>query len=196
MCYICGKSSNKIVHTMDCRYVKMIPEKNRKLFRTYKNASEAGYIQCKYCAPILKYLDREEQELTRYCRANGLFYSFNRNDGSIDVVSRSGKWKIIINGKKQFIWLYHKNVNGAWPDDFIPGYHSQRTRSSSLMGYMRYIVEHDRYRVENPLYESQRHPNAIKGSKKWNKDRRREVRARKTQDIRYVLNLIDSLAMV
>ena len=56
MCYVCGRSSNKIVHSMSCRYVKLIPEKNRKIFSNLKEASEAGYVQCKYCAHIVKYL--------------------------------------------------------------------------------------------------------------------------------------------
>ena len=194
MCYICGKSNNKIIHTMDCRYVKMMPEKNRKYYHTLKEASEAGYVQCKYCAYIKKYLNREEKQLEEFFKPSGVYFYFNPGDGSIDVISHSGKWKIIVNGQRHFIWLYHKNNNGSNYGDLVPGYHSQRIRSSSLMGYMSYIVEHDKYREENPLYNRQKHQNAEKGSKKWKKDERRAKNMRKTQSIRYVMNLLDEMA--
>ena len=31
MCYICGKSSNKIIHFPTCGYVQQIPKKNRSI---------------------------------------------------------------------------------------------------------------------------------------------------------------------
>ena len=195
MCYVCGRSSNKIVHSMSCRYVKLIPEKNRKFFSNLKEASEAGYVQCKYCAHIVKYLRKEEKELEKFCRSNGIYYRFNSEDGSLDVISPSGKWKIIVNGQKHFIWLYHKNNHGTNPGDPVPGYHSQKIRCSSLIGYMNYILKHDWYREENPLYESQRHHNLVKGSKRWKKEQRKADRIRKTQSIRYVMNLLDELSV-
>lgn len=195
MCYVCGKSRNKIVHAQGCRYVKMMPEVNRRYFNTLKEASEEGYVQCKYCAHIKKYLNREEKELEEYCRPNGVYYFFNPTDGSIDVISHSGKWKIMVNGQKHFIWLYHKNNHGVNNRNLVPGYHSQKIRSSSLMGYMTYIVKHDQFREENPLYERQMHTNTTKGSKKWKKDQRRAERMRKTQSIRYVNELLENMSL-
>ena len=37
MCYVCGKSNNKIAHTMDCRYVKMMNYK--RCFKDFKPKS-------------------------------------------------------------------------------------------------------------------------------------------------------------
>lgn len=195
MCYVCGKSSNKIVHLTGCRYVKMMPEKNRKYFNSLKDASEAGYVQCKYCSHIMKYLKREEKSLESYCRPNGVYFYFSAADGSLDVISRSGRWKIIVNGQKHYIWLYHKNNHGFKPGELVPGYHSQSIRSSSLMGYMNYIVKHDLFREDNPLYEHQKHSNAPKGSKKWKKDQRRAKNMRKTQSIRYVNELLENMSI-
>lgn len=194
MCYVCGKTGNKIVHSMGCRYVKMMSEKNKKYFNSLKEAFEAGDKQCKYCAYINKYLKKEEKELERFCRPNGVYYYYNPSDGSLDVISHSGKWKIIVNGQKNYIWLYHKNSRGSNYRDFVPGYHSQRIHSSSLMGYMRYIVEHDKYRENNPLYERQKHTNTVKGSKKWKKDQRRAEQIRRKQSIRYVNELLENMA--
>ena len=194
MSYVCGKSSNKIIHYMDCRYIKMIPTKNRKYFYTMEDASESGYVQCKYCSYIGKYINKEKKMLEHYCIPNGIHYYFNAADGSLDVISHSGKWKIIVNGQRHFIWLYHKNKFGNRPNELIPGYHSQSVRRTSLMGYMKYIVDHDRYRDDNPLYERQRHVNTIKGSKKWKKDQKRAERMRRKQSINYVINMLEEIA--
>ena len=194
MSYICGKSRNKIVHTQECRYVKMIPDNNKKYYRSLQEASDAGYVQCRYCAYIKKYLKGNERDLEKYCRLNGVYFYFNPSDGSIDVISKSGKWKIIVNGQKHYIWLYHKNNHGCNYEDFVPGYHSQKIRCNTLQGYMDYIIKHDQYREEDPLYENQKH-NTVKGSKKWKKQKKRADRIRRTQSIRYVRALIDNIAL-
>ncbi len=194
MCYVCGKSRRKIVHTPECRYVKLIPEKNKKHFRTLKDASVAGYTQCKYCSYIMGYLRNEKDQVDHYCKANGLYYSYNETEDTLDIISKSGKWKIIVNGQKHFIWLYHENRKITHSGGLVPGYHSQNTRSSTIMGYMQYIVKHDRYREENPLYEYQKHTNTVKGSKKWKKDQRRAERVRRARSIRYVEEILANMS--
>ena len=109
MCYVCGKSRNKIAHSPDCRYVKMIPEQNKKYIMSRRMVADTDYRFCKCCAPILQYLRRERQDLDNYTRATGLSYTFNPSDGSLDIISKSDVWKIIVNGGQDFIWLYHKN---------------------------------------------------------------------------------------
>lgn len=188
MSYVYGKSRNRIVHMNGCRYTKMIQHK--EYFSTLKEASDAGYVQCRYCSKIMKYLNSENKQLKDYCISNGVYFYFDPADGSVDVISRSGRWKIIVNGQRNQIWLYHRNNPGTNTDGFVPGYHSQKIRSSSLMGYMNYIVEHDRYRQENPLYECQKRA-GIKGSKG---EKRRAEKIRRMQSIRYVNELIDSMA--
>ena len=95
---------------------------------------------------------------------------------------------------KHFIWLYHENRKITHSGGLVPGYHSQNTRSSTIMGYMQYIVKHDRYREENPLYECQKHTNTVKGSKKWKKDQRRAERVRRARSIRYVEEILANMA--
>ncbi len=194
MCYVCGKSDNKIVHEIDCRYVKMIPEKNRKYFRKLQEATKEGYKQCKYCSYIRRYMKQEEDAL-KYGRKNGLFYFFNAQDGCLDVISKTGKWKIIVNGQKHQMWLYHKNTSGStMGDPLVPGYHYQRVRYDSLMEYMKYLVDHDRYRESNPLYSYQKHSTNRKGTKNWKKNQRREKEIRRKQGIRYVYAILENMA--
>lgn len=191
MCYVCGESRNKMVHKMNCRYAVMIPDKNRKYFATLREAGEAGYVQCKYCAYIRKYMKEERKELSDFCRKNGLYYEFNREDGALDVISRTGRWKIIVNGKRHFIWLYHKNLRGGRKDSFVPGYHSQKICRSTLIDYMKYIAEHDQYRMENPLYESQK---AGRGKRARAEQRQQAQKVRKWQSIRYVTELLNIMS--
>ncbi len=54
---------------------------------------------------------------------------------------------------------------------------------------------HDKYRMENPLYNSQKHGNTKKGSKKWKKENHRAKQIRRTQSIRYVTDLLDNMAL-
>ena len=68
MCYICSCSSNKIVHTGDCRYVKMMAESGKKTFDSFRAATNVGYVPCKYCSPVKKYLDREKERLEDFCK--------------------------------------------------------------------------------------------------------------------------------
>ena len=193
MCYVCGKSSNKIIHNMNCRYVKMMPDRNKNYYSSLKDAEEAGYVQCKYCAYIQKYIRNEKKELDGYCKPNGLYYMFNSADGSLDVISRTGRWKVIVNGQRHFIWLYHKNIRNSSNDTktFVQGYHSQKVRKSSLMGYMQYIVEHDNYRTETPLYKNQM---TGKGRHAKRDQERHAKKVRRLQSIRYVTDLLNNMS--
>ena len=194
MGYICGKSNNKIIHNCGCRYVKMIPKHNRKNFDLMSEALEDGYRYCKYCSHIGKYLQKEKKQLADYCKQYGVYYYFNRMDGSLDVISQSGTWKIVVKGKKHQIFLYHKNDAQTKREGEFPGYHWQNVRKSTLMGYIKYIVHHDSYREKQPLYESQKKGKHRKGTKAWRKEQCRAEQMRKKRKVRYVLDLIDKLA--
>ena len=179
MCYICGKSRNRIAHSPDCRYVKMIPDKNRSYFRNRQETAEAGYGYCRYCAPILGYLKREKKDMDNYGGATGLSYSFDPSDGSVIIISKMGTWKIIANGRQNLIWLYHQNCFGNDPDSMIPGYHCQNIRKSTILGYMDYIVKHDIFRERNPLGEEKKRP---KRSKNPVAVRKAQARGRRKAD--------------
>ena len=157
MCYVCGKSRNKIAHSLDCRYVKMIPEQNKKYIMSRRMVADTDYRFCKCCAPILQYLRRERQDLDNYTQATGLSYTFNPSDGSLDIISKSDVWKIIVNGGQDFIWLYHKNYFDGNVESMVPGYHPQHIRKSTILGYMDYIVRHDIFRELNPLDAEKKH---------------------------------------
>ena len=67
------------------------------LFRLQRN---------KLCAHINKYVGKEKKELDLYCGSKGVYYYFNRNDGALDVISKTGKWKIIVQERlTHFVWV-------------------------------------------------------------------------------------------
>ena len=186
---ISGKSSNKIVHYKDCRYVKMIPAKNKKHFLSLEEATEDGYVQCKYCARIRKYINKEMKEMTSFCESKGIDYRFNPIDGSIDIESKLDKWKIIVSGAYDYIWLYHKNSTCYEAEGTMPGYHSQNVCCTSLMGYMDYIARHDRFRRANPLHDCSRQGRSNRILKQRLHQKIRQMR--KKQNTRYFLNMMD-----
>ena len=189
MCYICGKSSNKIAHTEDCRYVKLIPGKNKRVFRNIQHAYASGYKYCKYCSRLGRMLKSEEKVLSRICMINGIRYSFNPTDGSIDILSFSGSWKIVENLKSHCIMLFHKNTSSTDEPSMIKGYHFQHKCFESIEEHVEYIISHDEFREENPVY---RPVNMVGLSKKAKKRaKKKERKARKTQGMRYVMAIFD-----
>ena len=152
MSYYASKTG-KIVHTDACRYVHMIPAKKMRVFNIYEQAASAGYVRCKYCCQMRKYWGKDRKELAEFCESNGISYEFNRAEGCVDVKSKQSKWKIIVYGKNHSLFLYHKDVWKNKKPKFINGYHSQKVRENSILGYMQYIAGHDSFREENPLYK-------------------------------------------
>ena len=191
MCYVSGKSKIKIAHTMQCRFSKMIKSEYKVYYQTLEEVSDAGMVRCKYCDRIAQMMRKENEELTKFCKNRGIYPTFSRADGTVDIISHSGQWKIIMNGSKHDIWLYHKNTLNDKNTGLVPGYHSQKARSETIMGYVRYIVDHDEFRSVNPLYGHQSVPTGRKAKKKH---KRLEERAKRRQSINYVLSLIDAMS--
>ena len=194
MCYICSGSSNKIVHTDNCRYVKMMAESGKKTFSSLRAATNADYIPCKYCSPVKKHLDREKERLEEFCKQTDVRFFYNTKKGTLDVISKSGKWKIVVDDNLNALVLYHYSNGSFKHSDVIPGYHKQHVERGTLLNYVKYIAQHDNFRQVKPLYARQTNDKLTKGSKKWKKQQRREENMRKTQSIRYVTELLNNMA--
>ena len=190
MNYVCGMSGNKIVHKSDCRYVKMIPEKNKRTFETLEIAYKSGYSECKYCSNLLRHLREEEDQLGKYCKPRGIRYYLCKDDGSWAVISHSGRWKIA-EGSKEYFRLYHNNNSNNGTKSRFIGYHKHNEFRKDLISYMKYIDNHDRYREADPLYANQKN---IKGKKKNKKLKRLEEKMRREREIKYVRDLLNSMS--
>ena len=75
--------------------------------------------------------------------------SYWLEDGQLHVYTPRSKWRIIVNGRDNKIFLYHKNTYSKYEKipSIIPGYHSQAIRSKTIVGYLEYIIQHDIYRT-------------------------------------------------
>ena len=109
----------------------------------------------------------------------------------MDVISKESTWKIIVNGYKRYIWLYHKNAHGYHYNDLVPGFHSQKIIRSSIMGYMEYISSHDEYRIKNPYKRNRkikpsRQEAAFKYGPKGNKRYKIERQRYKAEMLEYM----------
>ena len=196
MCYVCGKSRNKIFHEEGCRYVGMIPEKNRKYFNSVQSAVDKGYVRCKYCTTLKKRLEDEKTVINRLCSLNGIHCDYNPTDGYIDIISFSGIWKIVVNGRKHSMFLYHKNTtrrkSNKKDKSFVPGYHDQKVHKNTIEGFIRYIIDHDRYKQEHPLYGNEIVTYG-KRKKVKKKERNKQRKARRRDGMRYVFAIFQHL---
>ena len=195
--YISGQSGRKIFHKVNCRYVNMIPIEKRKVFFSLHEAPKAGYVSCKYCSSVYSRLMRlEKKTLESFCRPKGICYFYNDQEGALEVISKSGKWKIVGADGNSEIELYHRNARVTKKKGAILGYHRQKANSKTLLGYMEYIANHDEFRNNNPLSAKDAEKVKAKkpGSKKWKKLQHKAEMLKKRRDETYVMELLENMS--
>ncbi len=175
----------------------MLPENKIR----YQNAAEArgaGCRVCKCCAPIRAYVEKQRNEIEEYCQQSGISWLINYREGCLMVATYCSDWKIIVNGKEDYIFLYHKNFHnrGVNYKDPVPGYHSQKCRRNNILDYLEYITKHDAYRIGNPGQgkcgeRKERH--FPKGSHKYCTQQKQKKKEEKKRSIARVLQLIDAI---
>ena len=93
--------------------------------------------------------------------------------------------------------LYHQNTFESQRDcrSEIKGYHLQGGASyDSVVDYLKYIVEHDYFRMWNPVYHRPKKKEPPKkGTKRYRREQRKMKNREKRQAVRNVLDLIESL---
>ncbi len=195
-CYS-SNSRDKIIHMTSCRYCRNI--KTKFYFDNLDFAKGRGYRFCRYCSPIAKYYWKEETEIANFSFNNGI--SCAMVSDYILVNTPYSRWKIIVAGKKKQMFLYHRNSHDIKPKhdktgidyNLAPGYHSQRFRSDTIIGYLNYIVEHDGYRLNNPVHVHREKRPPKKGTKRYRKEQNKIKRREQHQAQKRVLDLIESL---
>ena len=84
-----------------------------------------------------------------------MLYYFSRNSGRRIV--HTAECSYIKNVDVEYIWAFETPHD---VDSLIPGYHIQKTKKSNILGYFKYIVEHEYYRMTHPVCPPQRAKNA------------------------------------
>ena len=218
-----ANSHRKIVHLSHCKILQRIPKGSRLSFGSLEDAKIHGYRLCNCCAPIASKYRTENKQVNDFCKENG--FTLKLLDGTIHIISRHDCWRIIVNGSKNSLFLYHKNtrkrVFRKTRQSIVPGFHSQDFRSHTILGYLEYIASHDEYRDEHPCTE--RTVSAIdtnrevpewvkykygeeydftstqktkKGSKKYRKEQARKKKELRRAEIIRVNALLEELAVI
>ncbi len=198
MYYYSKKGENKILHTIECFHIHYTDISDIGWFETLSEAYRQGYRLCKHCNPLFKHYKKEIHGIIEYCRKNGL--SVHLENKNIFIRSIRSRWKITLDQKNRIV-LYHKNDFHTNRDHLseISGYHLQGdAHRSSIVEYLEYIVEHDYFRMLNPIHMPKKKKNSPppkKGTKRYKSTQKRIEKYKRKQAIKNVLNLIDSLNM-
>lgn len=168
------KCRRRLYHTDNCRHTQSILAKNRILFHTAGEAAEAGYIPCLRCGWLGNALRKERGAVDAFCRRNN-FSRFVHNGELFVIAAKDIAWRIC--PPKQtgsYPILMHESIfdvpyireQKPYPER---QYHRQKAYCSTLLGYLEYILDHDRFAAER---EQKR-----KLEKALARERQRSVRA-------------------
>ena len=142
-----SKSSEKVFHLSHCPNARRIRKENKKAFSTQEEARQAGYRMCDLCSVAGTKLRKEQRDVDDFCREYNI--SCRLEDGQLHVHTPNSEWRIIVNGKANRLFLYHKNTYEKKEEkipSIVPGFHSQAIRYSTILEYLDYIVQHDAFR--------------------------------------------------
>ena len=189
------KGSVKILHNQQCFYGKRIRPEDRQLFYTLEEGEKAGYHSCKYCSAIGRHYRKEATKIKQFCEENKIFLQHESRE--IHVQMPISHWKIVWNEKNGCIFLYHKNVFRRFMEEKeeVPGYHRQPVTKSSIYGYLKYIVIHDKWIFHHGNGEENKPKESYHGirRKKYISQVRRMKKKERRSSIRRVYNLLEQL---
>lgn len=194
MYYYSKNSRSKVIHSADCFHIQSVEVDHIGSFETLEEAYASGYRLCRNCSPLAKQYHAESDALVSYCQQYAV--SFFLHDRFIGVTAPNSRWRIVPNANASGFLLYHRNTFKTAHDaeSAIPGYHLQRIRKKNIYGYLEYIVDHEYYRMMNPVYvrPPKKEP-PTKGTKRYKKQQEKAARSARRKAISNILNLIDNL---
>ena len=149
MFYSSRNSKNKVFHYQTCQYAKRLSPERRIAFYTINEAKAAGYSHCSCCSVIGRQYRRCRKDVMSFCAEHGFIHFFH--DGELYVISaddtawriccdlKKGKKKVLLHESKDHV-LYERRGKPYTERK----YHVQNTKSTDIMGYLVYILGHDR----------------------------------------------------
>lgn len=187
-----GSPRSRIVHYQQCGYVRRSRAcscSNMRQFYTLDEAKQNGYRMCKCCDPVMNRFKPEQREITRFCNDNNIFCRLS--NGEMEIITRESHWKAQVgNGSK--IQLYHQNRRGSKHER--RHYHVQKYDVTTAMNMLDYIVRHDEF-TSKPSPHQQKKKKPRKGTKRYATQVKREKKSARRRNKKYVLDLIDAMAM-
>ena len=198
MLFYSNNSGRKIVHSDGCFQIKRVKDDDIGIFHSVDDARQHGYRMCQCCSQTAKHYRIEKDLLIEYCLGRPVSFYFNLYD--FTVRTPWSKWKIVDRADNKGMELYHKNTRVRSKDSLSPieGYHLQRVKMESVIDYLRYIVDHDVYKVN--YHPEQLYPQPAKeappkkGTKRYKKQQKRLEKQKRKQSIKRVLDIIDNIS--
>lgn len=146
------ESSGMVYHRPECRFAGKINKRNR-IQLDWEDAEWKGYRPCKCCDGIRYLYKTERKKIQEY--AEQFHLDVDMKDDKIYVRTDAGCWKIIYKIRNQRFILLHRNyVKGRilLEDAEKAPFHRQGDvpESCSIMKYLKYIKEHDEYKLKAP----------------------------------------------
>lgn len=194
MYYFTKNGQGRIVHTLQCRYMRAISEVNLGSIEHVQDVYLSGKRFCKCCSPIVDRFKAEETEVMDYCAKNGL--ACRLNGRALQVWTCRSRWQIVAADNRVGTMLYHKNEVKRAGDErsLIQGYHNQQVCYDRILSYLTYIYEHDSFRMVNPLISKPKKKGPPrKGTKRYRKQQKREANRARYQSISRVMQIFDKL---
>lgn len=169
------KSNEKVFHLPHCKVARRICKAYKRSFADPETARIAGYRMCSCCSPVGMRLRREQAAVSRFRRKNNM--SCHLEDGQLHIITPKSEWRIIVSGKTNKLFLYHKNTYEKYEQipSIVPGFHSQAIRSTTIVGYLDYIVRHDEFRSQQKK-KAKKKANSIRNLQKNKQHYQRNLR--------------------
>lgn len=187
------ESSVMVYHRPECRFAGRIRKRNR-LQMEWEDAERKGYRPCKCCDGIQYLYKMEKEKLQRY--AEQFHLDVDMRDHKIYVRTDAGCWKIIYRIRMQRFILLHRN----YAKERIPledvekiPFHRQGDvpESGSIMKYLKYIKEHDEYKLKMPV-DYRKLPQSTKRQKTYYKAARRRAEKRNSRRLDALFALVEN----
>ena len=141
-------SKSMVYHRSNCRYAKQIHEKNKVQMKR-DDIETYGYRPCKCCSSVRGIFNNEKGNILKFTNQHNM--DVDLLDDKLYIRTDVGCWKIRYKPDIDKLVLLHKNyVDGRIDLDEVENgqYHRQVDifQSDSIMKYINYIYEHDRYK--------------------------------------------------
>lgn len=192
--FIASKNSgSKVFHNQYCSYVKQMSLENKRFFYTEDEARAAGFRKCSCCSGMKRHYEKEKSEIVEFSLKHNIKVEYSGD--VIDVDTAIASWRIVTTGPKHHLKLLHANdeifrICDKTGDKVKHNYHKQNVNYTKIMGYLRYIVKHDDWKIENAGRGYKNMPHKTKKQKKaYNAAKARD----RKRAINMVCNIIERL---
>ena len=195
MFYYSTKTKKRVLHLKNCHHIKAIKKENVATVSSVVEAQKKGIgtTVCKCCSALRKDYSRNLNEILNFAYSNGM--CCHMDEGLMRIESSFAKWIIIPQSNGYSYELHHQNTRKSNHDNSLAGYHYQHIGGRTVRDILEYIAEHDKYRKINPVTLKPGKAPPKKGTRRWASLQRRIKKKERKQQIRNVLDLIDSLAI-